>query len=67
MPLTREIAVDCAEEGLLQIEQKGKRVDPKELKGPIRLRLVIQVKKEDDENANIAIPDGYYEFEKQED
>ena len=40
MPLAREIAENCAEEGLLQIEQKGKPVDPKSYKGPIRLRLI---------------------------
>ena len=40
MPLTREVAGECARDGQLEILQKGKQVDPDSYKGPIRLRLV---------------------------
>lgn len=40
MSMTREIAETLAEERFLEILQKGKRVDLKSYKGPIRLRLL---------------------------
>ena len=54
MQLTREIAGECAEEGLLELVQKGQRVDPKSYKGPIRLRLVAveEAKSEEDDKAD---------------
>ena len=43
MPMTREIAQECARESLLEILQRGLRIDPNEaIKGPIRLRLLQQ-------------------------
>ena len=41
MPLTREVAEECAKEGLLEVLQKGKAVDPP-YRGPIRLRLLVK-------------------------
>lgn len=37
---TREAAKKLARQGLIQITQKGRVVDPDDFKGPIRLRLV---------------------------
>ena len=39
MTLTRLAAVEMAKEGLLDICQRGKKVENYNLKGPIRLRL----------------------------
>lgn len=49
MPMTREVAIHFAEEGILEILQKGNRIDPNEIiKGPIRLRLLA-----DDNNHSV--------------
>ena len=42
MEATREAAKDLVRQGVLEITQKGKVVDPNNLKGPIRLRLQAQ-------------------------
>jgi hypothetical protein len=39
MPEARAIAVRLAQEGMLEITQKGVVVEPTSFKGPIRLRL----------------------------
>ena len=47
MPLTRDIARECAKEGLLVILQKGTVLDPHQsaFKGPIRLRVAVPPEK----------------------
>lgn len=39
MQETRDVAAGLVEEGKLQVLQKGTVIDPKFIKGPIRLRL----------------------------
>mmetsp|Transcript_37679 Transcript_37679/g.83912 ORF Transcript_37679/g.83912 Transcript_37679/m.83912 type:complete len:81 (-) Transcript_37679:173-415(-) len=39
MEATRKVARRLAEEGRIEITQKGQAVDPNNFKGPIRLRL----------------------------
>ena len=39
MEATRSVAKRLAEQGLIEITQKGRVLDPTEIKGPIRLRL----------------------------
>ena len=41
MELTRNTARALATDGVIEITQKGRPVDPLAFKGPIRLRLVI--------------------------
>jgi len=53
MPLTREVAESCAQESLLEIVQRGQRVDPQSYKGPIRLRLLVNNIGMDDKNINL--------------
>lgn len=38
---TRDVARRMAAQGVLEITQKGKVVDPNNFKGPIRLRLKL--------------------------
>lgn len=39
MPDIRRVASDCAAEGLLRATQRGRLVDPRAARGPIRLTL----------------------------
>lgn len=39
MNQTRLAAISLAQDGLVEIWQKGKKVDPQTIRGPIRLRL----------------------------
>ena len=56
MPLTREVAEACAKDGLLEILQKGERVDPDSYKGPIRLRLVRETDAEKERKERTTLP-----------
>jgi len=39
MPACREVAVELAKKGKIEICQEGKVIDPRNFRGPIRLRL----------------------------
>ena len=42
MQATRDVAVQMAQQGRLEITQKGRPVDLDSFKGPIRLRLPVK-------------------------
>lgn len=39
MPLVRQAAAELAQQGLVQVTQEGKEVDPLAAKGPVRVRI----------------------------